>query len=90
MTEEERAKEFEQKLHELCDEYHRDIIATVSFPQYAILPAEVQLANVVLKNHGGRLETKAVLRKNTGKEDLNANTNGHADGINQSSNDSQQ
>ena len=47
----EKIRNYEQKLQELKKETGLEPVVTIEFPQYKILPLEVQLALKVLENH---------------------------------------
>lgn len=48
-------EEFGKDLQNLKERYGVDFEPSITFPQYNILPEEVQLALVVLKNHKAKL-----------------------------------
>jgi hypothetical protein len=47
----EKIEEYEKKLKELEEKYKLSPIVTIEFPQYKVLPVEVQLALAVLEKH---------------------------------------
>lgn len=60
-------KEFEEKLRELLNQYGLRMTTKLDFPQYRVLPTEVQLAEKVIQNHGGVLITAYLPVKELGE-----------------------
>ena len=51
----EKIEKYEEKIKELDKEFNLSPVVSIEFPQYKILPVEVQLALKVLENHEYKL-----------------------------------
>lgn len=73
----ERVKAFNDELDALMSKYHLKLQGDMDFPQYKILPPEVQLALIVLEQHKARFMFKLedTLLEDSKKEEGEPNAN---------------
>ena len=69
-----RSQEFSEKLKILCEEYGIDLAVSLQFPQFNILPPEIELCNLILTKNEGQF---VIYNKDRLEGGNNANATGH-------------